>query len=158
MAEAFEAHVEGGGAGAGFLGEVFDSLCVGEGEELAVLGWHVAEAGLEGAVFGAAVFDFLEGLVGHELEDVLAEDETVAGDFAAVGEGLEAGDDAGPLHEVGVGFVQVELFPDDHGGLLEDFVGVGPAGEEGAHEAAEIRLEVGEALDEDLVASIFGGD
>ena len=106
----------------------------------------------EGGLFLGALVEFFASFFGEEVEDVFAEDESIAGDFPPVGEGFEAGDDAGPLHEVGGGIVLVEFAPEDEGGLLEDVCGIGVGRDEGADEAMDVCFMTSEGADEILVA------
>lgn len=158
MAEAFEAHVKGGGTAAGFSGEFLDldPGGVGEGEKFFLFGPKCGEAMFEGGVLLGALIELFDAFRSHEFENILTENKAVAGHFSPVGQSFEAGDDTGPLHEGGVAVKFVKLPPGDEGGLLEDLIGVVPCGEKRADEAAQIRLGMGEMTDERFVAIVVG--
>ena len=62
-------------------------------------------------VLDPATVDFLNPFVGHQFQHVLAKHQPVARHLAAIGQGLEAGDDAGPLHEMRIRIAFIELPP-----------------------------------------------
>jgi hypothetical protein len=151
--EALEDFVEGGD---GFASELsgfveFDTGLVSEFEPMGLVLGEFVETVAKGLVFAFAEVGLAEGFVGEEVEEVVSEDEAVAGFCSGVTKGFEAGDGADPGHEIGIGFELAEFAPGDEGGFLEDIVNIFPGGEEGAEEAAESGFVGHEEADEGFV-------
>ena len=109
-------------------------------QELALFIGKFGKAALKGFLFLASEIELLRTLSSHELENLLTEHESIAGDFSTVGECFETSHDTGPLHKRRFRIVLIKLPPNDERRLLQDVGGVGCGRDQGADKAPEVRF------------------